>query len=98
MSLALSPVIGTICIDPLPGDTGCTGDPADDSTLGLVLAELAHRETLYGDEPPIRLIAAGRLSRYGLDPDQTHTVVRADLARLLLELESEYGELELRLA
>ena len=97
MSLVLSPVVGTIHIEPLLDDVGCARSGADDSTLGLVLAEFAHREALYGEQP-IRLIAAGRLSRYGLGADPTHVVVRADLARLLIDLEAEYDELESRTA
>jgi hypothetical protein len=96
MSLALSPVVGTICIEPEPGGAAFAGSAADDSTLGTLLAEFAHRDTLDGEEP-IRLIAAGRLSRFGLGPDHAQAVVRADLARLLLDLDAEYDELESRL-
>jgi hypothetical protein len=96
MSLVLSPVVGTISIEPLPFDAAFAGGAADDSTLGTLFAEFAHRDTLDGGEEPIRLIAAGRLSRFGLGADQAQSVVRADLARLLLDLETEYDELEAR--
>jgi hypothetical protein len=96
MSLVLSPVIGTIRIEPLPYDAAFTGGAADDSTLGTLLAEFANRDKLDGCDEPIRLIAAGRLSRLGLGADQAQAVVRADLARLLLDLEAEYDELEAR--
>jgi hypothetical protein len=89
MSLALSPVIGTIHIEPLADDGGRLRS-ADDSTLGSLLAEFAHRECLADLEPPRRLIAAGRLSRFGIGPEFSQSVVRADLARLLDDLQAEF--------
>jgi hypothetical protein len=94
MSLALSPVIGTIHIEPLADDAPGRLREADDSTLGSLLAEFAHRECLADLEPPRRLIAAGRLSRFGIGPEFSQSVVRADLARLLDDLQAEYDELE----
>ena len=93
MSLALSPVVGTIRIEPLVDDVAGPASAADDSALELLLSELAHRERLEDGERPIRLFAAARL-RCGFGPDQTQAVVRADLVRLIEDLEAEYDELQ----
>lgn len=94
MSLELCPVVGTIQIEPLGDDRReCE---ADDSSLGQLLHELAHRERLDDGDRPIRFVAATRLSRYGVGDDYGHAVVRADLARLLVDLQAEYDELESR--
>jgi hypothetical protein len=94
MSLALSPVVGTIRIEPLVDDVAGPAAAADDSALGQLLSEFAHRERLAEGERPIRLIAAARLSRCGFGTDQTQAVVRADLVRLIEDLEAEYDELQ----
>jgi hypothetical protein len=93
MSLALSPVLGTIQIEPLVGEADCARRAADDSTLGLLFAEFAHRERLADAEGPLRLIAAARLTCCG-NSSVAQTVVRADLARLLEDLDAEYEQLE----
>jgi len=94
MSLALSPVVGTIRIEPLVDAVAGPASAADDSALERLLSELAHRERLEDGERPIRLIAAARLSRYGFGADQSQAVVRADLVRLLADLEAEYDDLQ----
>lgn len=94
MSLALSPVVGTIRIEPLVDGVAAPAAAADDSALGNLLSELAHRERLGDGERPIRLIAAARLSRCGFRPEQSQAVVRADLVRLIEDLEAEYDELQ----
>lgn len=90
MSLALSPVVGTIRIEPLVD--GSAARAADDSSLGTLLADFAHRESLAEEQRPIRLIAAGRLSRSSAGPETQ--AVRADLVRLIEDLEAEYDELQ----
>jgi hypothetical protein len=95
MSLDLSPVVGTISIEPLVDAVTGPASAAYDSALEHLLSELAHRERLADGDRPIRLIAAARLSRCGFGPDQTQAVVRADLARLLADLEAEYDDLQI---
>jgi hypothetical protein len=94
MSLALSPVVGTIDIDPFASGASRARRGTADSTLGLLLHELAHCDRLDDDDQPIRLIAAARLSRCGLAGEIGQSVVWADLARLVEDLESEYDELD----
>ncbi|HZN36752.1 MAG TPA: hypothetical protein VFB80_23140 [Pirellulaceae bacterium] len=90
MSLAPSPVIGTICIEPLATREAC---PCDDSTLGLVLESFAHLDSLA--EEPVRLVASTRLSRLAaLGPALG---VRANLAQLLADLQAEYEQVTERL-
>lgn len=94
MSLALSPVVGTIHIEPLVQRSPRRASPADDSTLGALLSELAHCERLEGEEP-VRLVASARLSCFGIGPERANVSVRADLVRLLEDLQAEYDELGL---
>jgi hypothetical protein len=94
MSLALSPVVGTIQFDPLASGAANARRGTDDSTLGLLFDELAHCERLDDGDQPIRLIAAGRLSRCGLAGEMGQAVVWADLARLVDDLEAEYDEID----
>ncbi|MEX2173450.1 MAG: hypothetical protein WD872_03755 [Pirellulaceae bacterium] len=85
-----SPVIGTIAMrsdEATPASRAGTG--ADDSSLGSLLASLAHCSSLADDElTQVRLVASTRLCRY-LPGDEAHTTVRADLARLVEDLERE---------
>ena len=94
MSLALSPVIGTICLEPLTGRDECA---CDDSTLDLVLGSLAHLESL-AEEPAescMRLVASKRVSR--LAALGRALGVRANLAQLLHDLHAEFEQVSARL-
>ncbi len=93
MSLAESPVVGTIRLQPLVAGPprGC-----DDSTLGLVLESFAHHSALAQDEPGVRLIASTRLSRLAAH-DLAAQNVRANLAQLLDDLQAEYDEINDRM-
>jgi hypothetical protein len=93
MSLAQSPVIGTIQIEPRAPDADFEL-ACDDSTLELLLNSFAHCESLAEDgDQSICLVASTRLSRYGLDTGDAQVAVRADVARLLHDLQCEYREL-----
>ena len=91
MPLALNSVVGTIRIDSLLDEPARLA--GDDSTLGLLLGEFAHSEKLAEDEQPLRLVAAARLSCCTFGPGQAS--LRADLARLLDDLQKEYDDLNL---
>ena len=91
MPLALNSLVGTIRIDSHPHESTRLAD--DDSTLALLLDALAHSERLADEDQPLRLVAATRLSCCSFGPG--HSSVRADLARLLEDLQTEYDELNL---
>ena len=91
MPLALNSVVGTIRIDSLLDEPARLA--GDDSTLALLLGEFAHSERLAEEDQPLRLVAAARLSVSDCGPSQAS--VRADLARLLDDLQREYDELNL---
>jgi hypothetical protein len=93
MSLAESPVIGTIRVQP-SGAPPARG--RDDSTLELVLESFAHYGELAEDEPAVRLIASTRLSRTSAHDLAAHSV-RANLAQLLDDLQAEYDDVTLRM-
>jgi hypothetical protein len=85
-----SPIIGTITMQPrlAMGD-----ERPDDSSLGALLASLAHCPSLAeADEWP-RLVACTRLCRFTGPNDVAGEAIRADLARLVEDLESEYERL-----
>jgi len=96
MNFSTSQVIGTIALLRRSG----AGDAhlpceADDSSLEALLASLVQCPTLSEGEGggPLRLIASGRLSRFAFS-DATDTVtIRADLARLVEDLDAEYDQL-----
>jgi hypothetical protein len=90
MSQARHPVVGTIRVEPFPrcgADTAC-----DDSTLESLLKSFACRDALY-DEPQredsICLLVSARLCRIQAAAEG-HVTVRANLAQLLVELQTEY--------
>jgi len=95
MNFSTSPVIGTIALVPRSG----AGDAhlpreADDSSLEALLASLVQCQTLAdGDGGSVRLIASGRLSRFAFADTSDNDIIRADLARLVEDLESEYDRL-----
>ena len=94
MNFSTSPVIGTIALLPRSG-AGDAPREADDSSLEALLASLVHCQTLAdGDgSGPARLIASGRLSRFVFGEASDSVTIRADLARLVEDLESEYDRL-----
>jgi len=94
MSLAGSSVIGTIRIEPLAGQAERW--VSDDSTLEQTLASYAHCGGL-DSEPELRIIASTRLSRWAAGGEPARGV-RANLAQLLDDLQSEYNELSSRLS
>jgi hypothetical protein len=93
MSLKLHSLAGTIRIEPRLVD--CAACDSDDSTLDLLLASFAHREGL--DDGPlsargaIQWIASRRLSWSA--PANGDAILRANLARLLDELQAELDQL-----
>jgi hypothetical protein len=97
MLLAPSPVIGTIRIE-APGADGRSASRHDDSTLELLLGAFATGESLgdmpLGDEVPLRLIACTRLSRSSFH-EHTAALVKANLTRLLVDLQAEYDRIGL---
>jgi len=94
MSIALSPVIGTIRIEPRACDR--PGWAGDDSTLDHVLASYAN-SGLLDSEPELRIVACTRLSRLG-SLGEPVPGMRANLAQLLDDLQAEYDQLADRLA
>jgi len=94
MLLACSSVIGTIQIEPLAGQAERWD--CDDSTLEQTLASYAHCGAL-DCESELRIIASTRLSLWAAGGESA-LGVRANLAQLLDDLQSEYDELSNRLA
>jgi hypothetical protein len=98
MSLATSPVTGTIRIQPLPWADGSGHDACDDSTLLLLLEAFAHHPEL-GDPHPVEIdplrLASTRLRRWPLARGP-EVVLRANFAQLLTDLQSEYDQFGLR--
>jgi hypothetical protein len=96
MNFSTSPVIGTIALLPrsVAGDAHLPRE-ADDSSLEALLASLVQCQTLSegGCDGPVRLIASGRLSRFAFGDASDCDLIRADLARLFEDLESEYNRL-----
>jgi len=96
MNFSTSKVIGTIAVQPRSG----AGDArlpreADDSSLEALLASLVQCPTLAEGEGggPLRLIASGRLSRFAFGAATDTVTIRADLARLVEDLDAEYDQL-----
>jgi hypothetical protein len=90
MSLALSSVIGSIQFDPV--STEAAGRvPADDSTLGLLLASLARDAVcLDGEESaPPWAIRRWRVSRLPAVAEGG-IALEANLGQLLADIEDEY--------
>ena len=95
-----SPIVGTITMEPrLSIDEGRLAAPlADDSTLDALLTSLAQCPSLAGpsladaDQWP-RLVACTRLCRFIGSEAVAGEDIRADLARLVEDLESEYERL-----
>ena len=90
MSQALHSVVGTIRVEPLPRGGATTA--CDDSTLDSLLESFACREAL--DDQPERedsvcLLVSTRLCRIQAAAEGRVTV-RANLAQLLVELQTEY--------
>ena len=89
---AIHSLVGSIRVEPLPD----RGGSSEDTTLGHLLGSLAHQRIL-GDRPDgsrsrTRLVSARRIS--ARLPAAMGGVVRADLARLLDDLQAEYDQLE----
>ena len=96
MNFSTSPVIGTIAIQPRHGLGGALLPlEADDSSLEALLTSLvqsaSHAEGR-GDSP-VHLVASGRLSRFSFGEESDSELIRADLARLVEDLEAEYDRL-----
>lgn len=90
MSQALHSVVGTIRVEPLPRTAATTA--CDDSTLESLLESFVRREAL-NDQPQredsICLLVSTRLCRIQAAAEG-HVTVRANLAQLLVELQTEY--------
>jgi len=96
MKLMTGKVVGTIAMLPsLSIDHGRLHHAADDSSLDSVLASLAHLPSLADEDEPaaVRLVASARLSRFSGIDDFAGATIRADLARLVEDLEAEYDRL-----
>lgn len=90
-----SPIVGTITMEPrLSIDEGRLAAPlADDSTLDALLTSLAQCPSLADADQWPRLVACTRLCRFIGSEAVAGEVIRADLARLVEDLESEYERL-----
>lgn len=109
MALSPSTITGLISIQPLLEDTDDHNLPiADDSSLGLLLQSLAHLTSLSGDgvadgdydssPGSFRIVACTRWTRAISSDEITapQEAIRADLARLIADLEDEYERLQAR--
>jgi hypothetical protein len=94
MKLKSANIVGTIALQPKhSSDRQFLCRAADDSSLDSLLESLALLPSLACDEPaPVRLVASARLSRFAMD-DLAGVTIRADLARLVDDLEVEYDRL-----
>ncbi|MDX1945072.1 MAG: hypothetical protein SFU86_06670 [Pirellulaceae bacterium] len=92
MPLGDSPISGLIAVEPLPA--GDWPAATDDSSLGALLCSLAHAPALAAEDAPV-LVASTRW----LAPDDgpPTATIRADLARLLDDLQDQYDQLADRL-
>jgi hypothetical protein len=90
-----SPIVGTITMEPrLSIDVGRHAAPlADDSTLDALLTSLAQCPSLADADQRPRLVACTRLCRFFGSEAVAGEDIRADLARLVEDLESEYERL-----
>jgi hypothetical protein len=92
MPFSTCPIVGAIALEPT-----CKGDPrwlpeTDDSTLQSVLSSFAHRQELGDSADAPRLVASTRWT-CPRDEAAAEDTIRADLARLLSDLQSEYDQL-----
>lgn len=102
MPTAASPIIGTITVEPACSLAGLRQTPpADDTSLGSLLASLSRLPELAAEEPvgarlAPRILTQTRWRRAGSAADESGGDVRADLAQLLADLEAEYAALACR--
>jgi|SRR3954449_3147042 hypothetical protein len=92
MMQAIHSLVGSIRVEPLPDRDASS----EDATLGHLLGSLAHQRILgdweNGSRCRTRFVSARRISTRL--PAAMGGVVRADLARLLDDLQAEYDQLE----
>lgn len=88
MQFSDSQTIGAITVEPREDNRWAAA--ADDSSLGALLASLAHLPTLDDLAGPM-LVASTRWTC--LPDDEAGETVRADLARLLDDLQDQYDQL-----
>jgi hypothetical protein len=96
MLFSTSPVIGTIAFEPYGGACPTLlAHGSDDSSLEALLTSLVRGPLApgYCGGEPARFVASGRLSRFGFGSDEGGDIVRADVSRLVDELEDEYQRL-----
>ena len=99
MPTAASPIIGTITVEPACDLAGLRRtQPADDTSLGSLLASLSHLPELAAEDSPEasrspRILTQTRWHRTDSEFDQSSGNLRADLAQLLADLEAEYASL-----
>lgn len=102
-----STITGLISVQPLLEDKDdCILPIADDSSLGLLLQSLAHLPSLSGEShaggdypsasASLRIVASTRWTRAISDDENSapQEAIRADLARLIADLEDEYERLQ----
>ena len=93
MNFPSSPVIGTIAMQPRHG-LGLLPLEADDSSLQALLTSLVQGSAVSAaGDAPVRLVASGRFSRFAFGDTGEADLIRADLARLVEDLEAEYDRL-----
>jgi hypothetical protein len=86
------PIVGSIVLTPTSG-ADCRWRPeTDDSTLQLLLNSFAHLPELHETVDAPRLVASTRWT-CTLDESAADDTIRADLARLLADLQAEYDQL-----
>ena len=91
MARSISPIVGTIVVEPAAlGLSRRWPRLADDSSLASLLASLAHCPTLASEGKPTRLVASARFGRYAPEDETAYEAIEADVARLADELDREY--------
>ena len=94
MRFTTANIVGTIALAPRASAPRWTCEPADDSSLESLLANLVCGPLLpESDRPALRLVASTRLSRFSVLEDQTAALIRADVGRLSADLAAEYDRL-----
>lgn len=89
-------IVGTIAILPHSSrEQRRNHRAADDSSLDSWLASLVSGPQAAGDDEPVllRLVACTRLSRFSAMDDFSGAMIRADLVRLVDDLDAEYDRL-----
>ena len=94
MRFTTANIVGTIALLPGASAARWSCQAADDSSLESMLASLVVGPLVpQHAQPPLRLVASTRLSRFSMTEDHPGVMIRADVARLGADLDAEYDRL-----